>query len=94
MQGLTKAAEDYDKVKGAHVELAKRMFARDPATAPTVGDRVPYVIIKVRAGGDLAPAALHAAEPPVRCLTQRECATSHDTSSHTTGLHVLSMRTV
>ena len=29
------------------MELAKRMFARDPATAPTVGDRVPYVIIKV-----------------------------------------------
>ena len=47
-QGLTKATEDYDKVKGAHVELAKKMFLRDPATAPTVGDRVPYVIIKAR----------------------------------------------
>ena len=45
---MTKATEDYDKVKGAHVELAKKMFLRDPATAPTVGDRVPYVIIKVR----------------------------------------------
>ena len=46
VQGLTKAADTYDN-KGAHVELARKMFARDPATAPSVGDRVPYVIIKV-----------------------------------------------
>ena len=46
LQGLTKAADTYDN-KGAHVELARKMFARDPATAPSVGDRVPYVIIKV-----------------------------------------------
>lgn len=46
MQGLTKAFDEYD-AKGAHVELAKKMLKRDPATAPTVGDRVPYVIIKV-----------------------------------------------
>ena len=46
-QGLTKAFDDYD-AKGAHVELAKKMLKRDPATAPTIGDRVPYVIIKVR----------------------------------------------
>ena len=46
MQGITKAFDEYD-AKGAHVELAKKMLKRDPATAPTVGDRVPYVIIKV-----------------------------------------------
>ena len=28
------------------MELAKKMRKRDPATAPTTGDRVPYVIIK------------------------------------------------
>lgn len=36
--------------QAAHVELAKKMKKRDPATAPAVGDRVPYVIIKVRRG--------------------------------------------
>ncbi len=30
----------------AHKVLADRMAARDPGTAPTVGDRVPYVFIK------------------------------------------------
>ena len=30
------------------MELAKKMRKRDPATAPVMGDRVPYVIIKVR----------------------------------------------
>ena len=46
-QGLTQDAEEYD-TKAAHVELAKKMKKRDPATAPAVGDRVPYVIVKVR----------------------------------------------
>lgn len=32
--------------KQAHVELVKRMAKRDPATAPAVGDRVPYVFVK------------------------------------------------
>ena len=44
-QGLTKDTEEYDTTS-AHVELAKKMRKRDPATAPNVGDRVPYVIIK------------------------------------------------
>lgn len=44
MQGLSK--ETYDNKQG-HVELAKKMRERDAATAPTIGDRVPYVIIKV-----------------------------------------------
>ena len=50
LQGLTQDAEGY-KVKAAHVELAEKMRKRDPVTAPTVGDRVPYVIIKVGTSG-------------------------------------------
>lgn len=46
MQGLAQDAEKY-KSAAAHVELSKKMYKRDPATAPVVGDRVPYVIIKV-----------------------------------------------
>jgi DNA polymerase delta subunit 1 len=46
---LTQDAADYEN-KQAHVELAKKMKKRDPATAPSVGDRVPYVIVKVGGG--------------------------------------------
>ena len=46
VQGLTQDEDKY-KSKNAHAELAKKMRKRDPATAPNVGDRVPYVIIKV-----------------------------------------------
>lgn len=44
---ITKAysKHEYDS-KQAHVELAKRMKKRDPGSAPTLGDRVAYVIIK------------------------------------------------
>jgi DNA polymerase family B len=48
-QALAQEAEDY-KVKSAHVELAEKMRRRDPATAPAIGDRVPYVIIKAAKG--------------------------------------------
>lgn len=43
---ITKAysKHEYDG-KQAHVELAKRMKKRDPGSAPTLGDRVAYVII-------------------------------------------------
>lgn len=43
---ITKAysKHEYDS-KQAHVELAKRMRKRDPGSAPTLGDRVAYVII-------------------------------------------------
>ncbi|XP_042438291.1 DNA polymerase delta catalytic subunit [Zingiber officinale] len=44
-KGLTKTGSDYN-VKSAHVELAEKMRKRDAATAPNVGDRVPFVIIK------------------------------------------------
>ena len=42
---LTMEKEEYAG-KQAHSELAERMRKRDPGSAPTVGDRVPYVIIK------------------------------------------------
>ncbi|KAL3649582.1 DNA polymerase delta catalytic subunit [Castilleja foliolosa] len=48
-KGLTKTGDDYE-VKAAHVELAERMHKRDAATAPSVGDRVPYVIVKAAKG--------------------------------------------
>ena len=47
MQGLTKDDTGY-AMKLGHVELAKKMRKRDPATAPNLGDRVAYVHLKVR----------------------------------------------
>jgi DNA polymerase delta subunit 1 len=47
--------------KQAHVELARRMMIRDKATAPVVGDRVPYVI--TLAGGPGAPAYEKSEDP-------------------------------
>nr|XP_021536769.1 DNA polymerase delta catalytic subunit [Neomonachus schauinslandi] len=46
---LTRAAADYAG-KQAHVELAERMRKRDPGSAPSLGDRVPYVIIGAAKG--------------------------------------------
>jgi len=42
---LTKSGEDY-AAKQAHVELAERIRKRDPGSAPAIGDRIPFVIIK------------------------------------------------
>lgn len=43
---ITKAYSKHDySAKQAHVELAERMKKRDPGSAPTLGDRVAYVII-------------------------------------------------
>ena len=44
-KALSKTGEEYAG-KQAHVELAEKMRKRDAATAPQLGDRVPYVIIK------------------------------------------------
>lgn len=44
-KGMTKSAGSYDGVQ-PHIELAKKMAARNPADAPGVGDRIGYVIIK------------------------------------------------
>ena len=38
-------SDDY-KARMAHVELARKLAKRDPATAPVVGDRVPYVMVQ------------------------------------------------
>ncbi|OWM88834.1 hypothetical protein CDL15_Pgr020788 [Punica granatum] len=46
---LSKSGDDYD-VKAAHLELANHMRKRDPASAPNIGDRVPYVIIQAAEG--------------------------------------------
>ncbi|CAL5321177.1 unnamed protein product [Camellia sinensis] len=60
--GLTKTGDDYE-VK-THVELAERMRKRDAATAPNVGDRVPYVIIKAAKGAK----AYEKSEDPIYVL--------------------------
>lgn len=62
-KALAQEAEDY-KVKSAHVELAEKMRKRDPATAPAIGDRVPYVIIKAAKGAK----AYEKAEDPIYAL--------------------------
>lgn len=66
-QGLTQDADAY-KTKAAHVELAEKMRKRDPATAPTVGDRVPYVIVKAcpRPSTRLAAAVKRGCQPAVK----------------------------
>lgn len=46
------------------MELAKKMRKRDMATAPGVGDRVPYVIIKAAKGAK----AYEKAEDPIYAL--------------------------
>lgn len=48
-KGLTQDAEDY-ATRAPHVEVAKKMQERDPATAPSIGDRVAYVNIKAHKG--------------------------------------------
>jgi DNA polymerase delta subunit 1 len=47
-KALTK--EKYEGNKQAHVELAERMKKRDAGSAPALGDRVAYVIVKGAAG--------------------------------------------
>ncbi|GAX78824.1 hypothetical protein CEUSTIGMA_g6261.t1 [Chlamydomonas eustigma] len=62
-KGLSQDADVYEG-KVAHVELAKKMRKRDAATAPTTGDRVPYVIIKAAKGAK----AWEKAEDPIYAL--------------------------
>lgn len=62
-KSYSRDAEDY-KNPQAHVKLAERMFQRNPATAPVVGDRVPYVIIK----GDKASRMWERSEDPLYVL--------------------------
>ena len=62
-KALSKDADGYAN-KQAHVELAARMRKRDPATAPNMGDRVPYVMIKGAKGAK----AYEKAEDPIYVL--------------------------
>jgi DNA polymerase family B len=55
---------DAYKATAAHVELAKKMMKRDSATAPTVGDRVAFVIVKGAKGAK----ASDKAEDPIFVL--------------------------
>ncbi|CAG8652886.1 1903_t:CDS:10, partial [Paraglomus brasilianum] len=50
--------------KQAHVELAERMRKRDAGSAPTLGDRVAYVIVKASKGA----AAYEKSEDPIYVL--------------------------
>jgi len=50
--------------KQAHWILADKMMKRDPASAPTVGDRVPYVIVK----GSQSTHIFDNAEDPILAL--------------------------
>lgn len=56
---LTKTDGDYAN-KQAHTELANRIKKRDPAGAPKLGDRVPYVIINSPKG---TPAYMKSEDP-------------------------------
>jgi len=62
-KSLSKSEEDYT-AKQAHVTLAEKMRKRDLATAPALGDRVPYVIVK----GVKGAAAYEKAEDPIYVL--------------------------
>ncbi|CAL5224971.1 g7745 [Coccomyxa viridis] len=62
-KGLTKDDTGY-AMKLGHVELAKKMRKRDPATAPTLGDRVAYVHLKAAKGVK----AYDKAEDPIYAL--------------------------
>lgn len=46
---MSKSASEY-QARAAHIELAAKMRKRDAATAPAVGDRIPYVIIQSSKG--------------------------------------------
>lgn len=72
-KALSKSGEDY-AAKQAHVELAERMKKRDAGSAPALGDRVAYVIVKAMKGTILliclflGAAAYEKAEDPLYVL--------------------------
>lgn len=62
---ITKALAKADyAAKQAHVELAERMRKRDAGSAPALGDRVAYVIVK----GTKGAAAYEKSEDPLYVL--------------------------
>eukprot|EP01106_Pelomyxa_sp_JSP_P018901 TRINITY_DN907_c0_g1_i7.p1 TRINITY_DN907_c0_g1~~TRINITY_DN907_c0_g1_i7.p1 ORF type:complete len:513 (+),score=147.70 TRINITY_DN907_c0_g1_i7:83-1540(+) len=62
-KALSKERKEY-AAKQAHVELAKKLQERDSATAPGIGDRVPYVIVSSAKGAR----AYEKAEDPLFAL--------------------------
>jgi DNA polymerase elongation subunit (family B) len=48
-QKFSKAEKDYSMVP-AHIRLVQKMRERDPASAPQVGSRVPYICVEARKG--------------------------------------------
>lgn len=52
-KALSKSGDEYAG-KQAHVELAEKMKKRDAGSAPSLGDRVAYVIVKASKGTRLA----------------------------------------
>jgi len=64
-KALSKEGSQYAN-KQAHVELAERMRKRDAHSAPAIGDRVPYVIVKAPKGSK----AYEKSEDPLWVLEQ------------------------
>uniref|UniRef100_A0A6B2L123 DNA-directed DNA polymerase n=1 Tax=Arcella intermedia TaxID=1963864 RepID=A0A6B2L123_9EUKA len=62
-KSLTKSQDKYTAPQ-AHAVLAERMRKRDPATAPQIGDRIPYVIVR----GDKEAKTYEKAEEPIYVL--------------------------
>lgn len=62
---FSKEAEDY-KGKQPHVELVQRMRERDYGSAPVLGDRVPYVMVRRGAGTKMV--ASECAEDPIYAI--------------------------
>ncbi len=62
-KAYSKSEEEYQS-KQAHVALAERMRQRDPGSAPSIGDRVAYVIIKAAKGA----LAFEKSEDPIYVL--------------------------
>jgi len=69
-KALTKSGEDYAG-KQAHVELAERMRKRDAGSAPAMGDRVAYVIIRGSKGDTYQ--SYHQRKIIVLIITSRCC---------------------
>ncbi|KAG5494363.1 hypothetical protein GH5_02378 [Leishmania sp. Ghana 2012 LV757] len=62
-KAFSKAEDEYAGAQ-AHIALVERMRHRDPASAPTIGDRVAYVIIKAAKGAK----AYERSEDPIYVL--------------------------
>ena len=62
-KAFSKAEDEYAGAQ-AHIALVERMRQRDPASAPTIGDRVAYVIIKAAKGAK----AYERSEDPIYVL--------------------------